>query len=119
MSDFANEARRRISSIRTRRPDCAYSSVQPINVDEERERFLKQAKEYDSGRRKRPPEDPIFEYADSADCEMACPAVPCSCARAKLWEDFGPADDKYLEHALKILNLYKEVDDVDARDRQG
>ncbi|EKX53597.1 hypothetical protein GUITHDRAFT_100581 [Guillardia theta CCMP2712] len=116
MNDFANEARKKISSIRTRRPNCAYSSVQPINVDEEREKFLKKAKEYECGSRKRRPEDPIFEYADSAECEMACPAVPCSCSRAKMWEEFGPADDRYIEQALKILNLYKDASTLDQID---
>jgi hypothetical protein len=73
----------------SKRPAGAYSTVQPLNLSSERTRFLAEAEEYESGRTSRTPTDPLFEYADMDDCNAACPTVPCSCARAKLWHEYG------------------------------
>ena len=52
--------RRRIESVMIMQ---AYSSVQPTNLAQEKQKFLEQAADYEAGRRRSPPEDPMFEYA--------------------------------------------------------
>jgi hypothetical protein len=100
---FADDSRNRIARQKSLRPIGAYSTVQPMNLAMEKKKFLDAALEYEAGRSSCPPADPHFEYAESDRCEKACPAVPCTCSRYKLWQDYGPADDAYLADALRII----------------
>jgi hypothetical protein len=85
----ADHSRSKLQKTEGMRPVGAYNTVQPLNLSSERARFLAEAEEYESGRTSRPPTDPVFEYADMEDCNHACPTVPCTCARAKLWHEYG------------------------------
>ena len=105
LSHFADSSRRRLAQQQSQRPVGAYSAVQPLNLAAEKQRFLAAAAEYEAGRSTRRPDDPQFEYADSESCERACPAVACTCARYKLWQDYGPADDRYVRYAISIIQL--------------
>ena len=100
---FADDSRNRIAKQKSLRPVGAYSTVQPTNLAKEKEKFLAAAADFEAGRRRCPPDDPLFEYAESDRCEKACPAAPCTCSRFKLWQDYGPADDTYLADALRII----------------
>jgi len=58
------------------------------------------------GGRAEPPRDPIFEYADEAGCSPGCPAAACTCARGRLWADFGAPSCALLPHALHVMHLH-------------
>ena len=106
---FADDSRSRIARQKSLRPVGAYSTVQPTNLAAEKEKFLAAAADFEAGRRRSPPDDPVFEYAESDRCEAACPAVPCTCSRFKLWQDYGPADDTYLADALRIIQNSRQA----------
>eukprot|EP00961_Rhodomonas_salina_P267836 3618778-Rhodomonas_salina.3 len=104
MQLFADESRKKIAQMKGNRPAGAYNVVQPLNLSSEREAFLRSASAFEAGLQKTPPKDPEFEYADGDACVEGCPAVPCTCARAKMWEEFGPTDGEFLAVALQILH---------------
>ena len=54
------------------------------------------------GAAERAPADPIFEYADMEGCVPGCPLAPCSCARWRLWDDYGAPLDRNLPFALQV-----------------
>ena len=54
------------------------------------------------GAAERAPADPIFEYADMEGCVPGCPLAPCSCARWRLWDDYGAPLDRKLSFALQV-----------------
>jgi hypothetical protein len=86
LSLFADESRNRIAREKSLRPVGAYSAVQPTNLSKQKQMFLEQAREFEAGQRHSPPDNPMFEYADSHGCEPSCPSVPCTCSRYKLWQ---------------------------------
>lgn len=95
--------------MKNSRPAGAYGTVQPTNLAFERDRFLAEAAEYEAGRTQRLPVDPVFTYADMDGCEEACPAVMCTCARGKLWQEYGEPDDALLPHALEVLHRARQI----------
>lgn len=105
----ADHSRGRIKAMSSKRPNGAYGTVQPLNIAAERERFLLEAAQHEEGTRAQPPSDPQFVYADSDRCQETCPAMSCTCARGRMWAEYGEPDSSMMPQALAILQIAAEA----------
>ena len=89
---FSAALRERRETAHRLRPKMAYGNLHPLNVAEEKARFLREWELYERGRRETRPDDPRFEYADP------------EAARLQMKEYGAPRDD-LLAHAERIMSL--------------
>ena len=107
---LADHSRSRIQNMSKKRPNGAYGTVQPLNHAAERERFLSEARDYEETlTRTQPPADPQFTYADMDKCDVACPSKACTCARGRLWHEFGTPSSAMLPEVCLLSLLSRHL----------
>ena len=89
---FSAALRERRETAHRLRPKMAYGNLHPLNVAEEKARFLREWEAYERGRRATRPDDPRFEYADP------------EAARLQM-KEYGAPRDHLLAHAERIMSL--------------
>ena len=89
---FSAALRERRETAHRLRPKMAYGNLHPLNVAEEKARFLREWEAYERGRRATRPDDPRFEYADP------------EAARLQM-KEYGAPRDFLLAHAERIMSL--------------